>query len=94
MLGQRIKSAREAAEMTQEQLAAATGLKQFHISRIERGGIKDVMAETLLRIARALHVTTDFLLSAEGTEDDTSAATSAPSRHRPKSRRTKTEAQE
>jgi transcriptional regulator with XRE-family HTH domain len=94
MLGQRISRARKAAGMTQEQLAAATGLKQFHISRIERGGIKDVMAETLLRIARALHVTTDFLLSAEGTEHDPTDATPAPPRHRPRSKRPKTQAQE
>jgi transcriptional regulator with XRE-family HTH domain len=66
--------------MTQEQLAAATGLKQFHISRIERGSIKDVMAETLLRIARALHVTTDFLLSGEDTPQDVSDTRPAPPR--------------
>jgi transcriptional regulator with XRE-family HTH domain len=80
--------------MTQEQLAAATGLKQFHISRIERGGIKDVMAETLLRIARALQVTTDFLLRGEGTEYDASAALPPPPRRRARPKRPKTPAQE
>jgi transcriptional regulator with XRE-family HTH domain len=94
MLGQRISRARKAAGLTQEQLAAATGLKQFHISRIERGGIKDVMAETLLRLARALHVTTDFLLRAEEPKHDASDATPAPPRHRPRSNRPKTQAQE
>jgi transcriptional regulator with XRE-family HTH domain len=94
MLGQRISRLRKAAGMTQEQLAAATGLKQFHISRIERGGIKDVMAETLLRIARALHVSTDYLLSGEGPAHDASDATPPPSRRRPRSKRSKPQAQE
>jgi transcriptional regulator with XRE-family HTH domain len=69
MLGDRVKEARRKAAMTQEQLSAATGLKQFHISRIEKGWIKDVKGDTLLRLARALQVTTDFLLGAEKTED-------------------------
>jgi transcriptional regulator with XRE-family HTH domain len=55
--------------MTQEQLAAATGLKQFHISRIESGDIKDVMGDTLLRLSRALHVTSDFLLQGDEQEE-------------------------
>jgi transcriptional regulator with XRE-family HTH domain len=55
--------------MTQEQLATATGLKQFHISRIESGDIKDVKGDTLARLSKALRVTTDFLLGLEEPED-------------------------
>jgi transcriptional regulator with XRE-family HTH domain len=68
MLGMRVRRAREAADMTQEQLAVAAGLKQWHISRIESGGIKDVKGETLVRLARALNVTTDYLLGLEEEE--------------------------
>ena len=47
MLGERIRKRRDELALTQEQLARVTGLKQFHISRIERGDIKDVKGETL-----------------------------------------------
>jgi transcriptional regulator with XRE-family HTH domain len=69
MLGDRIRQKRNDLDLTQEQLAAAAGLKQFHISRIESGDIKDVKGETLRRLARALRVTTDFLLEVEDNED-------------------------
>ena len=65
MLAVRVRRARETAQMTQEQLAVAAGLKQWHISRIESGGIKDIKGDTLVRLARALHVTTDYLLGLE-----------------------------
>ena len=69
MLGDRVRQRRDQLDLTQEQLAAATGLKQFHISRIESGDIKDVKGETLRRLARALRVTSDFLLEIEDPED-------------------------
>ncbi len=69
MLGDRVRQRRDELALTQEQLAAATGLKQFHISRIESGDIKDVKGETLRRLARALRVTSDFLLELEAPED-------------------------
>lgn len=81
MLGQRVRKARQAARMTQEQLAAATGLKQFHISRIERGGIKDVMGDTLRRLSHALSVSIDFLLDGGDTEQDSTDDTPVPQHH-------------
>ena len=66
MLGDRVRAARLAAGLTQERLSALTGLKQFHISRIESGDIKDVRSDTLKRLARALRVSTDALLEFEG----------------------------
>ena len=62
MRGDRVLQRREELQLTQAQLAEATGLKQFHISRIESGGIKDVKGETLRRLAKALRVTADFML--------------------------------
>ncbi len=74
MMGERIRDARTAAGMTQEQLAAAAGLKQFHISRIERGDIKDVLGDTLARLAKALNVSADYLLGLTEEESDREAA--------------------
>ena len=68
MLGERVRQRRHELGLTQEQLSAATGLEQFHISRIENGHIKDVKGETLVRLARALRVRTDFLLGLEAVE--------------------------
>ena len=69
MLGDRVRQRRNELDLTQEQLAGAAGLKQFHISRIESGDIKDVKGETLRRLARALRVTSDFLLELEDPEE-------------------------
>ena len=62
MLGDRILRRRRELNLTQAEVAEKTGLKQFHISRIESGDIKDVKGDTLRRLARALGVTTDYLL--------------------------------
>ena len=73
MLGERIKRARDRCGMNQEQLAAAAGIRQGHISRLESGNLKDIRGETLAKLARALGVTTDYLLglTEEGGEEDT-----------------------
>lgn len=68
MLGERVRKRRRELGLTQAQLSATTGLRQFHISRIESGHIKDVKGETLGRLARALRVRTDFLLGVEAVE--------------------------
>ena len=60
-VGARIKAAREKAGMTQEDLAAAVDMSPTHISVIERG-IKSPRLETFVKIANALHVSSDALL--------------------------------
>lgn len=62
MLGERIRQARYDAAMSQQKLSDLTGLRQFHISRIEKGIIKDVMGTTIVRLSHALQVSTDYLL--------------------------------
>ena len=51
-IGARIKSARERAGMTQEDLAGALEMSPTHISVIERG-VKSPKLETLVNIANA-----------------------------------------
>lgn len=60
-IGARIRSAREKAGLTQEELAAAIDISPTHISVIERG-IKTPKLETLINIANALDVSSDMLL--------------------------------
>jgi len=60
-IGSRIKTAREQAHLTQEDLAAVVDLSPNHISVLERG-IKQPKLETLVAIANALNVSADTLL--------------------------------
>ena len=60
-IGARIKSARERAGLTQEDLAAELEMSPTHISVLERG-VKAPKLETLVKIANTLHVSTDMLL--------------------------------
>lgn len=61
MIGKRIKAAREAAGMTQEELAEVLDMSTTHISVLERG-VKPPKLETLIRIANVLEVSADTLL--------------------------------
>ena len=60
-VGARIKAARKAKRMTQEQLAAVVDLSTPHMSALERG-IKQPSLETLVIIANELEVSADQLL--------------------------------
>lgn len=60
-IGQKIKLAREAAHITQEQLANAVSCTVQHISALERG-IKTPSLEMFITIANAIGVSADLLL--------------------------------
>lgn len=62
MLGERVRQARLDAAMTQEMLSELTGLRQFYISRIEKGAVKDIKTHTLSLLTNALQVSADYLL--------------------------------
>ena len=68
-LGKRIKAAREKADMTQENLAAAVDYSVDHMSVVERG-VKSPKLEKLVAIANILGIGTDELL-----QDSLNAAT-------------------
>lgn len=61
-LGQRIKERRKILNITQQQLAESLGLTAQHISAIEQGKWSPSLA-VLPRMAEALGVSTDYLLS-------------------------------
>ena len=60
IVGLRIKEAREAKNLTQEDLAALVDLSPTHISVIERG-LKAVKLDKFVAIANALDVSADRL---------------------------------
>ena len=61
LVGQRIKSAREKKNLSQEDLAALVDLSPTHISVLERG-VKVTKLDTFVAIANALEVSADSLL--------------------------------
>ena len=61
VIGQRIKVAREAAGITQEELGRAVGCTAKHIGAIERG-IKTPRLDTFIIIANTVGVSSDYLL--------------------------------
>lgn len=60
-IGHRIKSTREAAHITQEELARAVGCTPQHIGAIERG-IKTPRLDTFITIANVIGASADLLL--------------------------------
>ena len=72
-VGQRIKEAREAKNLTQEDLAAIVDLSPTHVSVIERG-LKATKLDTFVAIANALDVSADALLIDVVTQSTTGVA--------------------
>lgn len=72
-VGQRIKEAREAKNLTQEDLAAIVDLSPTHVSVIERG-LKATKLDTFVAIANALEVSADALLIDVVTQSTTGVA--------------------
>ena len=63
-MGQRIKQARKAQHLTQEQLAEVCGLSASFLGHIERGTRKASL-ETLYSLCEALHESADYLIGLE-----------------------------
>jgi transcriptional regulator with XRE-family HTH domain len=60
--GNRLREAREAAQLTQEELAFRAELHRTYISLLERG-IKSPTLETLFKICEALELEPEVLIS-------------------------------
>ena len=61
-MGEKIKSLREALNMTQEELSEKSGISRQTISSIETGKYTNVLVGTLAAIAKALDTTVDVFL--------------------------------
>ena len=62
--GERIKRAREDKDILQQELATAINMNVSVLNRIEKG-TRPIRDDELVRIARALQVSTDYLLDNE-----------------------------
>jgi transcriptional regulator with XRE-family HTH domain len=61
-IGKRMRQRRRALDITQEKLEELAGVKQSHISALESDRITVVKSDTLVRLAKALRVSADWLL--------------------------------
>ena len=64
-MGCKIKEYREAAHMTQEELAEKSGISRGTISALENGTERNTTAKTLIQIARALNATVEQIFFTE-----------------------------
>ncbi len=70
-VGRRIKELREAAGITQQQLAVKAGLSVSNLSQIEQGQKADPRISTLYALAVALDVSLDaFVSGSQATEPE------------------------
>ena len=61
-LGRRLRQVRRAKDLTQEQLAAKSGVNAITISRLESSDASKAYARTVRDLAQALGVSADYLL--------------------------------
>lgn len=64
-LGERILILRRRLKMSQSELAKAAEVEKNTIARLEQGVMKDLSGATVVRVARALQVSTDVVLGVE-----------------------------
>ncbi len=64
-LSEKVRVKRREMKLTQAQLAKQSGLTQATISRLESGEVTQLKSDALVRLAKALGVTVDFLVGKE-----------------------------
>lgn len=64
-MGYKVREARKAANMTQDELSKKSGVSRGTICAIERGDTYGTTSKTLLKIARALGTTVDKIFFEE-----------------------------
>lgn len=65
MIGARIKETRKKLNLTQTELAEKAGVTRMTVVKLENGITADVSANTIVKIARALGTSTDYILCVE-----------------------------
>ncbi len=68
-IGQRLKQLREAAGLTQQELAVKAGLSVSNLSQIEQGQKEDPRVSTVLALAKAMGVSVTSLIGEDGVEE-------------------------
>ena len=70
-LGDRVVKQRQKHGLTRRALAQKAGLQEFHLAKVERNERPDPSSSTVVKLARALSCTSDYLLGLADDDDDT-----------------------
>ena len=70
---ERVKRLREHQGLTRRELAHRSGLHEQHLLKIEQGLRRRLEADTIIRLAKTLGVTTDYLLGMTDVNPTTTA---------------------
>ena len=70
-LGERLALARKRRKLTQRKLAEQIGCQQSDIHRLEAGLVLDPHASRVVALAKALHISTDWLLGLKDNMEST-----------------------
>jgi repressor LexA len=89
-LSERLRQLRKQGGLTQKDLEARSGVPQNTISRIEIGGVQEISTRTLIALARALQVTTDYLLGLDAPAVEATPTTEAAPHATPQGKRQRT----
>jgi transcriptional regulator with XRE-family HTH domain len=76
-LGERILILRRRNRMTQRELANEAGLNTNTIARLEQGNLKDLGGQSVVKLARALGTSTDYLLGFSERDPDSESLPAA-----------------
>ncbi len=68
-IGKRIASRRTQLGLTQEQVAEKAGLSHQFFACVERG-LKNMRAESIIKLSKAMDISTDYLLFGKSTDID------------------------
>lgn len=79
-IGARVRAIREVRELTQAQLAEILGTRYTNVSGVERG-VRGLTVQQVVRLARALDVSTDALLVPERLKEKRVANGKLPRRY-------------
>ena len=80
--GERVIQARGKHGWTRRELARRAGLHEQHLAHIERGERYRIEAETIIKLARALGVSTDYLLGVSTAGGNDEPPPAPPNRQR------------
>jgi len=67
-LGERLRQGRQKLNLTQEELASRAGISKGFLSEVENNA-RNLSAENLMKLARELGVTLDYLMKGVGTSE-------------------------
>lgn len=63
--GERIKQLRKELNLTQEDIGNALGIQKAAIQKYEKGTVKNIKRENLIKLAKLLHTTPEYILGWE-----------------------------